>query len=821
MNPYDSSTGAPSNTPLAEEAGQDEQELDLSTLLLSYLSHWPLYLLSLLLCLILGWLFITTSRPKYRVATTILFNDPQDGKGSKYASAMGELDLVSIATGGLNLNVDNEMQLIQSREMLLQTIKESHYFLDFSSRHGLRTQVYWRDLPVWVTMEPFDKLNQVKEPLEYTLTYSSDGMTLTDKATGETKVISQLPATEVTEYGILSLQKGDSLALEHKMPEELTIIIHSPLAMAEQMTHGQVSVERVEKNSNVSSLSILADNRQKGEDFLTKLVEVYNRMRAIDKNAAAQRQYDFINERISLISQELGSVESNLESVKKSQGVTSYEDLGVVVQSSAKLTEEVSRIQTQLKVVDHLISYVRAMGQNEYSLIPASLGVEDASLNSSVNQYNTMVLERNSLVASVSPEHPRLRALEKDLGTTREGLVRVADVTRQGLQIQYEGLKSMKGSLQGKISQAPTFERITTDIERQRTIRSNLYLMLLTKREETSISLAASLESAKLVDPALADSKPSQPKKPIVYLAALILGLLLPTIYLYLRRLTRTSIRTEDDIRRHSTLSILGCVPHMSDDHFGDQTGEIVVKTRDSDVMTEVFRTLRTNLNFVTGNKRPLVLLATSTVPAEGKTFVASNLAVSLSALDERVLIVGLDLRNPRLSRTFKGQHIHDRHDTTHDHTHGMSEILNDPTLDPMDFVMDMPDYPGLSVLPAGKIPPNPSEMLSRPRLDEVIETLRDHFDYIIIDSAPCGPVVDTIILSRIADATMYVTRYRKTDKRDLEYINYLSDAGKLPNVSIVLNDVKVDTKGLKKGYGYGYGYGYSGNKKSSDHRKS
>ena len=164
-------------------------------------------------------------------------------------------------------------------------------------------------------MEPFDKLDQVKEPLEYTLTYSSDGMTLTDKATGETKVISQLPATEVTEYGILSLQKGDSLALEHKMPEELTIIIHSPLAMAEQMTHGQVSVERVEKNSNVSSLSILADNRQKGEDFLTKLVEVYNRMRAIDKNAVAQRQYDFINERISLISQELGSVESNLESV--------------------------------------------------------------------------------------------------------------------------------------------------------------------------------------------------------------------------------------------------------------------------------------------------------------------------------------------------------------------------------------------------------------------------------------------------------------------------------------------------------------------------
>ena len=542
MNPYDSSTGAPSNSPITEEIGQDEQELDLSTLLLSYLSHWPLYLLSLLLCLILGWLFITTSRPKYRVATTILFNDPQDGKGSKYASAMGELDLVSIATGGLNLNVDNEMQLIQSREMLLQTIKESHYFLDFSSRRGLRTQVYWRDLPVWVTMEPFDKLNQVKEPLEYTLTYSSDGMTLTDKATGETKVISQLPTTEVTEYGILSLQKGDSLALEHKMPEELTITIHPPLAIAEQMTHGQVSVERVEKNSNVSSLSILADNRQKGEDFLTKLVEVYNRMRAIDKNAAAQRQYDFINERISLISQELGSVESNLESVKKSQGVTSYEDLGVVVQSSAKLTEEVSRIQTQLKVVDHLISYVRAMGQNEYSLIPATLGVEDASLNSAVNQYNTMVLERNSLAASVSPEHPRLRALEKDLGTTREGLVRVADVTRQGLQIQYEGLKSMKGSLQGKISQAPTFERITTDIERQRTIRSNLYLMLLTKREETSISLAASLESAKLVDPALADAKPSQPKKPIVYLAALILGLLLPTIYLYLRRLTRTSI---------------------------------------------------------------------------------------------------------------------------------------------------------------------------------------------------------------------------------------------------------------------------------------
>lgn len=811
MNPYESSsTGAPSNTPPAGEAGRDEQELDLSTLLASYLRYWPLYLLSLLLCLILGWLYITTSRPKYRVATTILFNDPQEGKRGNYASAIGDLDLVSIATGGLNLNVDNEMQLIQSREMLQQTIKESHYFLDFASRQGLRTQVYWRDLPVRITMEPFDQLDHIKAPLEYSLTSSSEGMILTDKGTGETKVVRKLPATEVTDYGIISFHKGDSAALKNKMPDELVITVHSPLAMAEQMTRGQISVERVEKNSNVSSLSILADNRKKGEDFLSKLVEVYNRMRAIDKNAVAQRQYDFINERISLISQELGSVESNLESVKKSQGVTSYEDLGVVVQSSAKLTEEVSRVQTQLKVVDHLISYVRAMGQSEYNLIPASLGVEDASLNSAVSQYNTMVLERNSLAASVSPEHPRLKALEKDLGTTRDDLVSVADVTRQGLQIQYDGLRGMKGSLQGKISQAPTFERITTDIERQRTIRSNLYLMLLTKREETSISLAASLESAKLVDPALADTAPSQPKKPIIYLAALILGLLLPTLFLYLRRLTRTKIRTEDDIRRHTTLSVLGSVPHISDDHFSEQTGEIVVKTRDSDVMTEIFRTLRTNLNFVTGNQRPLVLLATSTVPGEGKTFVASNLAVSLSALEEKVLMIGLDLRNPRLSRTFKGQHIHDRHDTTHDHTHGMSEILNDLTLDPMDYVIELPDFPGLSVLPAGKIPPNPAEMLSRPRLDEVIGILREHFDYIIIDSAPCGPVVDTVILSRVADATMYVTRYRKTDKRDLDYINYLSDAGKLPNVSIVLNDVKVDTKGLKNGYGYGYGYGYS-----------
>lgn len=276
MNRYDSASGgALSSSPLPDEGGREEQELDLSTLLASYLSHWPIYLLSILLCLVLGWLFITVSRPKYRVQTTILFNDPQEGKAGKYASAMGDLDLVSIATGGLNLNVDNEMQLIQSREMLLQTIKESYYFLDFSSRHGLRTQVYWRDLPVRITMEPYEELDKIKKPLTYTLTSSPDGpLTLTDASTGESKTIEKLPATEVTEYGILSLRQGDSIALEATMPSELTITVHSPLSMAEQMTRGGVTVDRVEKNSNVSALTILSDNRQKGEDFLTKLVEV-------------------------------------------------------------------------------------------------------------------------------------------------------------------------------------------------------------------------------------------------------------------------------------------------------------------------------------------------------------------------------------------------------------------------------------------------------------------------------------------------------------------------------------------------------------------
>ena len=323
--------------------------------------------------------------------------------------------------------------------------------------------------------------------------------------------------------------------------------------------------------------------------------------------------------------------------------------------------------------------------------------------------------------------------------------------------------------------------------------------MLLTRREETSIQLAASLESARIIDTPLAANIPSSPKKSIILLAGLLLGIILPTGGIFLWKLTRNKIVLEDDIRALTTLPIAGSVPRIQEEVPDPKRPELVVKVEGNSAMTEVFRSLRTNLSFLTQNKRPLVVMATSTVSGEGKTFVISNLAISLSALDQKVLLVGLDIRNPQLRRTFGIENSS---------VVGMSDLLNDSSLDPMDYLQQPKGFPNLSIVNAGTVPSSPPELLARPRLDELFDIFRKHFDYIIVDTAPVGPVVDSLVLNRVVDHTIYVTRSGKTEKRDFDYINYLNDNKKLKNVSIVLNDVYIKDSLLVKNYGYGYGYG-------------
>lgn len=783
-----------------EETMQSGEELDLMGIIIPYLRFWPTYIISIIICLGLAWLFGATQRTKYPISSTVLFLD--DSKNGKSAgSAIEAMNIMDLASGTMSVNIDNEIQLMKSRGIVQLAVLESGDYIDVTSKDGLRTQVWFKDLPFDISMVPTKDLDDKDSPLKLKVkSLGNEKYEIIDEESEKTSKIESLPFVYATEYGLITFSKSDS---KTNSPNSSTykITISSPLQKAiGYAEHGLLSVEKNQKAGSVARLRIESDNRQKGEFFLSKLLEVYNRERAIDKDASAQNTYNFINERIEIIGKELSDVEGRLENVKKSQGVTSYEDLGVVVSSSMNIQNQEAEARTQLQLVDYLLKYMGQMDNDNYNLIPGSISFKDVALQTSTQLYNQLIFQRNSLASSVNNEHPRLEALDSDIQKSRANILEAAKVAKNTLEIQLRGLQKQGNSLSNKISDAPTFERIATDIERQRSIRSQLYLMLLTKREETSIQLAASLESARMVDTPLASETPSAPKKPVFYLIGLIFGVALPTLAIYLWLWTKTKVEDEEDIRKATNLSLVGIVPKLDK----DTENEIVVQTHGSDEMTEVFRTIRTNLNFQTQNKHPLTIICTSTQSGEGKTFIASNLAVSLSALDQKVLLVGLDIRNPQLKRTFK---LTDHHKDTE--MIGMTDILNDVTLDPMSLVCRHQEYPNLSLLLSGKIPPNPAELLARPRLDQVFAVFKEHFDYIIVDCAPCGPIVDTLVLSRVADATLYTVRANKTEKNDFGYINYLADENKLPNVSLVLNGIELKDSIFRRSYGYGYGYGH------------
>lgn len=779
-----------------QDRDQNEEEIDLVALIREYLRFWPIYLIALVLCTVLAWLFITTSKPKYPVKTSVLFIDQKEKGGMMVPG----LEFSGLTMGVQNVNVDNEMQILRSREIVKMAVEESGEYISISSKSGLRRKTWYNELPFYFSMDSISR-SKIKTPLDIELEPLGGDKYLIhlNDNDGTTIRVDSLPMTFAVEESLIAMlpkaPKGDQTTLSNKF----YVTFYSPLRVAIQYAEkGDLTVARSEKQGSIAVLSIESENRQKGEAFLSKLIEVYNRERAIEKNATAQNTYNFINERIDLIGKELSDTEQQLEAIKKSQGVTSYEDLGIVVSSSANMDRQRAEAETQIQLVDFLVSDLKRK-EGTYEIIPGSLGFTDGTLNTAIELYNRMVFDRNNLLESAQADHPRVMNVTRNLNTVRENILEAAAVAKQGLEIQLEGLRDLERSYASKILQAPTFERISMDIERQRSIRSNLYLMLLTRREETSIELAASLESASIVDTPLAEHTPSSPRKPIIYLAGLLMGLILPTIGIFIWKLTRTKVVTEDDVRSLTNLPLAGTIPKNEEDALADRK-ELVVKTHGNSVMTEVFRTLRTNIGFLTGNKRPLVIMGTSTLSGEGKTFVTSNLAISLSALDQKVLLVGLDIRNPQLKRTFGlGSEV----------SPGIADILNDNTLDPFDLILKTKDYPNLSILNTGNIPPNPPELLARPRLDQLFKLFREHFDYIVVDAAPVGPVVDSMVLSRVVDLTLYVVRSGSTEKRDFDYINYLNANHKLPNMSIVLNDIDMSDSTFAKGYGYGYGYGY------------
>lgn len=513
------------------------------------------------------------------------------------------------------------------------------------------------------------------------------------------------------------------------------------------------------------------------------MIAVYNIDTNTEKNEVAQKSADFIEERIGIINNELGTTENELAAFKQRAGLTDLSsDAQLALQESSKYEQQYAENATQINLVTYLRDYINNPDNND-EVIPANVGLSDVNLASAIEKYNNLVVERKRLLRTSSESNPAIINLNTGIEAMRHNVKTTVNSVLKGLQITRNNIDRQSRKYESRISNAPKQEQEFMTISRQQEIKATLYIMLLQKREENAITLAATANNGRIIEEPIPGGIVS-PKGKLIYIIALVIGIGIPISIIYLLNLLRFRIEGHTDVEKLTTVPIIGDIPLTDAGKNGTPT--IAVRENDNNIMAETFRSLRTNLLFIMGDPDKKVILVTSTISGEGKTFMASNLAVSLALLGKKVILVGLDIRKPGLNKIFHLSHKEK----------GITQYLAAPqSTDLHALIQPSGITSNLDLLLGGPIPPNPTELLARQSLEDTISTLRKEYDYIVLDTAPIGMVTDTLILSRVADASIYVCRADYTHKTDYQLINELQEHHRLPNLCTVVNGIDMKKK--------------------------
>lgn len=791
-------------TDFNEAQESKEENIDVKELLFKYLIHWPWFVGAVIACLIAAWVYLYMSTPVYTISATVLIKDDKKGGSAGMLSGLESLGLDGMVSS--SQNIDNEIEVLHSKTIAKEVVEDLGLYISYTDEDEFPSRNIYKTSPVQVSLTP-QEADLLEEPMIVEMTLQPQGSIDVNVKIGDDeyqKHFEKLPAVFPTERGTLAFfLPPDSVLSSKRTLEEttdsekttrnITATINKPLAVAKGYCKN-MTIEPTSKTTSVAVISLKNSNVQRGKDFINKLLEMYNINTNNDKNEVAQKTAEFINERISIISKELGSTEKDLESFKRGAGITDLtSDAQIALTGSAEYEKKRVENQTQINLLQDLQKYMQNEG---YEVLPSNIGLQDVNLAAAINRYNDVLVERKRLLRTSTENNPTIINLDTSISAMKENVQVSLDRVLRGLFITKADLDREANRYSRRISEAPGQEREFVSIARQQEIKAGLYLMLLQKREENAITLAATANNAKIIDDAIADEAPVSPKGKMIYLIALVLGVGIPVGVIYLLELTKFKIEGRSDVEKLTNVPIVGDIP-LTD----EKQGAIAVFENQNNLMSETFRNIRTNLQFMLENDKK-VILVTSTVSGEGKSFISANLAISLSLLGKKVVIVGLDIRKPGLNKVFNIP----RKEV------GITQYLANPEKNLMDLVQLSDVSKNLYILPGGTVPPNPTELLARDGLDKVIETLKKNFDYVILDTAPVGMVTDTLLIGRVADLSVYVCRADYTHKNEYTLINELAEKDKLPNLCTVINGL--DLKRRKYGYYYGYGkygkyYGY------------
>lgn len=786
------------------QENEEKSSFDFATIYTALILNWKWFVLSLIICMGAAHIYLRYATPIYQSAAKLLIKD-DEGSSSSFKGGNSIMSATNLGIISNSNGIDNEMEILKSRTLAQQTVYDLKLYVNYRHEGKLKDHVLYGDQEVNIDMdlEHLKKLNApmnlkiTREGRNYHVTGSYyvpiDNNSFKPEAVNIDKTFSALPATIGTRVGVVRFTQNGNYMLRDGESLKATMI--APEIAAGKYV-GNLNVTESSKTTTIVDLVLNDEIPQRAIDYLKQLAIVYNRQANEDKNEIAVRTEQFINQRLEKINAELGSTEGQLENYKKRNNMVELKTNATqAVANADQYAQKLSEANTQVALLDELTKYMNEPS-NRHQPIPSNVGLSDASATSLINEYNKIALQRNQLLHSASENSPTVTPLTAQLDDLNSSIKRAMTQARAGLRIQRNSIAAQAGKYEGQINNTPEQERMLTQIGRQQEVKSGLYLMLLQKREENSISLAATADKGKLIDTPVFTGKVT-PKNSIIMLIALILGLAIPAGILYLLEFFRYKIEGHNDVAKLTDLPIIADVAIASER--AKTKADIVVHENKNNLMEEIFRSLRTNLQFLL-KQHDKVIMFTSTTSGEGKTFIASNVAISFALLGKKVVLVGLDVRKPRLAELFE----------IDDHHHGITNLLVKDEVnwsDVKEQIIPSGINDKLDILMAGPVPPNPGELVTRESLEQTMEQLKEHYDYILIDTAPVGLVTDTLALGRISNATVYVCRADFTQKASFGLINSLSMEKKLPNMSIVLNGVDLS----KKKYGYYYGYGKYG----------
>ena len=758
---------------------ENEGSLDLKQEVSKYLRYWPWFLISLIIILICSYIYLRFSPRIYETYSKVKILDESEGL---------ELPTSAFIFKRTNINLENEIEILTSYLIMDKVVRQLKLNTSFYEEGTIQTSQ--------IKTLPFD-FEQIIQPdsiintLSYRIKVTDKGFEISNLNTEKIIPFSEL-TTYNTEHRLPFNIKVDTSDNPSKIIGKTYILNFSPIKNSALGLKSRIKVEAIGEQSDLLKLSIKGESRELSESILNKLMTVFNKDGIKDRQLVSQRTIDFINKRFVLLAEDLDSVEISYQDYKQKNNLVDLAtDAQIGLEQRSESEKEVFKIENQLSLAKSLDDSLNETTGS--ALLPANIGIENGAINSLISEYNLAVFNRDKLTNSGGVNNPTVLLAVNQVADLKSNINRSLKAYINQLEASRNQIDNRNRSLTGKVAQIPKKERLLNSIIREQKIKESLYLLLLQKREEAAINLAITEPSIKVVENALSGSSPISPKSNIVYAGAILGGLLIPFGILYLIFMLDTKLHSKEDIVKiNANIPVIGEIPNIK-----KQEDFIFDDPNARTALAESFRILSSNVDYILPKKKEgKVIYCTSTIKGEGKTYISLNLSLALSSINKKVLLIGSDLRNPQI-------HTHINEDK---HKPGLSNYLHDTNYDWKDSVINGFDkHPNHHIILSGSIPPNPAHLLTNGRFTKLIEEAKLEYDYIVVDTAPTILVTDTMLISQLADATIYLARANYTEKKLLNFSRELVESKRLKNVAYVINSV-----GASKSYGYGYNYGYN-----------